>query len=149
MIEMRWKNDCSLFMLYLCRRGIDKVPQPDLQKVKESEVTQLCPTLRDPMDCIQPTRLLPSVGFSRQEYCSGLPFPSPGDLPDPGVEPGSPALQADILPTNCSYWIQLSHRQVHQILIIPTKWLFSTFVKIDGKTLWISFAEIHKANNFM
>ena len=38
-----------------------------------------------------------SMGFSRQEYWSGLPFPSPGDLPDPGIEPGSPALQADIL----------------------------------------------------
>ena len=34
----------------------------------------------------------PSVGFSWQEYRSGLPFPSPGDLPDPGIEPGSPAL---------------------------------------------------------
>ena len=34
----------------------------------------------------------PSMGFSRQEYWSGLPFPSPGDLPDPGIEPGSPAL---------------------------------------------------------
>ena len=40
---------------------------------------------------------LPSMGFSSQEYWSGLPFPSPGDLPDPGVEPGSPALQADTL----------------------------------------------------
>ena len=40
-----------------------------------------------------------SVGFSRQEYWSGLPFPSPGDLPNPGVEPGSPALQADSLPS--------------------------------------------------
>ena len=39
----------------------------------------------------------PSMGFSRQEYWSGLPFPSPGDLPDPGIEPGSPALQADAL----------------------------------------------------
>ena len=38
-----------------------------------------------------------SMGFSRQEYWSGLPFPSPGDLPNPGIEPGSPALQADIL----------------------------------------------------
>ena len=38
-----------------------------------------------------------SMGFSRQEYWSGLPFPSPGDLPDPGTEPGSPALEADIL----------------------------------------------------
>ena len=39
----------------------------------------------------------PSIGFSRQEYWSGLPFPSPGDLLDPGIEPGSPALQADAL----------------------------------------------------
>ena len=44
----------------------------------------------------------PSVGFSRQEYRSGLPFPSPGDLPDPGIEPRSPALQADALPSEPS-----------------------------------------------
>jgi len=37
--------------------------------------------------------------FSRQEYWSGLPFPSPGDLPDPGIKPGSPALQAVSLPS--------------------------------------------------
>ena len=41
----------------------------------------------------------PSMGFSRQEYWNGLPFPSPGDLPNPGIEPGSPALQADSLPS--------------------------------------------------
>ena len=41
----------------------------------------------------------PSMGFSRQECWSGLPFPSPEDLPDPGIEPGSPALQADALPS--------------------------------------------------
>jgi len=41
----------------------------------------------------------PSMGFSRQEYLSGLPFPSPADLPDPGIKPRSPALQADALPT--------------------------------------------------
>ena len=39
------------------------------------------------------------MGFSRQEYWSGLPFPSPGDLPDPGIKPRSPALQADTLPS--------------------------------------------------
>ena len=39
------------------------------------------------------------MGFSRQVYWSGLPFPSPGDLPDPGIKPGSPALQADTLPS--------------------------------------------------
>ena len=40
-----------------------------------------------------------SMGFSRQGYWSGLPFPSPGDLPNPGIKPGSPALQADLLPS--------------------------------------------------
>ena len=57
----------------------------------ESEVTHLCTTLCDPMDYSLPL----SMGFSRQEYWSGLSFPSPGDLPNPGIEPGSPTLQAD------------------------------------------------------
>ena len=43
-----------------------------------------------------------SMGFSRQEYCSELPFPPPGDLPNPGIEPTSPALQANSLPL--SHW---------------------------------------------
>ena len=49
------------------------------------EVAQSCPTLGDSMDC--------------REYWSGLPSLSPGDLPDPGIEPGSPALQAEALPS--------------------------------------------------
>ena len=40
-----------------------------------------------------------SIGLSWQQYWSGLPFPTPGDLPDPGIKPGSPALQADALPS--------------------------------------------------
>ena len=43
------------------------------------------------------------MGFFRQEYWSGLPFPSPEDLPDPSIESGSPALRADSLPTP-TYW---------------------------------------------
>ena len=39
------------------------------------------------------------MGFSRQEHWSGLPFPSPGDLPNPGIEPGSPEFQVDSLPS--------------------------------------------------
>ena len=61
-------------------------------------VAQLCPTLCNPMYCISCQAPL-SIGFSRQEYWSGLPFPSPGDLPNPGIEPGSSALQADSLPS--------------------------------------------------
>ena len=53
--------------------------------------------LCDPVDCTP--QAPPSMGFSRQEYWSGLPFPSPGDLPDPGIKPRSPTLQADALPS--------------------------------------------------
>ena len=58
---------------------------------------QLCLTLCDPMDCIHQAAL--STEFSRQEYWNGLPFPSPGDLPDSGIKFRSPALQADSLPS--------------------------------------------------
>ena len=60
-------------------------------------VTQLCMIHCDPMNCNPPGIL--SMGFSRQEYWSGQPFPSPGDLPNPGIKPGSLALQADSLPS--------------------------------------------------
>ena len=65
---------------------------------KRSVVTQSCPTLSAipwAVDYQAPQ----SMEFSRQEYWSGLPFPSPGDLPNPGIKPGSPALQADTLPS--------------------------------------------------
>ena len=60
-------------------------------------VTKLCPTLATPwtVACQAPL----SMGFSRQEYWSGLPFPSPEDLPYPGIKPGSSSLKADSLPT--------------------------------------------------
>ena len=53
-------------------------------------VAKLCPTLATPwtVACHAPL----SMAFSRREYWSGLPFPSPGDLPDPGIEPTTPAL---------------------------------------------------------
>ena len=57
------------------------------------------PTLCNPMDCSLPGSSVDG-GFSRQEYWSGLPCPPPGDLPDPGIEPESPALQADSLPVD-------------------------------------------------
>ena len=71
-------------------------------------VAQSCPTL-----CIPWTGQAPLfMGFFRQEYGSGLPFPSPGDLPDPGMEPKSPALQ-EIL-------YHLSH-QGSIVMVVSTK----------------------------
>ena len=66
-----------------------------MKVISESEVAQSCPTLSDPMD-----QSPLSMGFSRQKYWSGSPFASPGDLPNPGMEPRSPmspALQVNSL----------------------------------------------------
>ena len=54
------------------------------------KIAQACPILCDPME--------QSMEFSRPEYWSGQPLPSPGDLPNPGIKPRSPALQEDSLP---------------------------------------------------
>ena len=87
-----------------------------ISELCQMEVTQSCPTCCNPMYCIVKVKVKslsrvrpfatpwtiahqapPSMGFSRQEYWSGLPFPSPGNLPNPGIELRSPALQADAL----------------------------------------------------
>ena len=62
----------------------------------------------------------PSMGFSRQEHWSGLPFPSPGDLPDPGIEPGSPTFQADALTSDPSGKGNAKEcSNYHTIVLIP------------------------------
>ena len=59
-------------------------------------IAQLYPTLCDPMEASQASLF---IEFSRQEYCCGMTFRSPGDLPDPEIKPRSPAVQADALPS--------------------------------------------------
>ena len=61
-------------------------------------VVQLCLTLCKPMDCSPPASSVPGIFQSRINW-SELPFPSPWDVPDPGIKPGSPELQADSLPS--------------------------------------------------
>ena len=63
-------------------------------------VAKLCLTLAPPwtVACQAPQ----SMGFSRQEYWSGFPYPSPGDLPNPGIKPRSPALQVNFFPAELS-----------------------------------------------
>ena len=87
-----------------------------------------------------------SIGFSRQEYWSGLPFPSPGDLPNLGIEPGSPALQADSLPT------ELWGKPLLLLTLYQPK-LFSTHVMKQDKfcvsvpqTMYINPHKVHSAN---
>ena len=78
----------------LCGDSSNKDPNP--MESSENDFTQLCPTLCNPIDYGPPGTFV--HGFSRQEYWSGYPFPSPRDLPDSGIKPRSLALQEDSLP---------------------------------------------------
>ena len=64
----------------------------------------------------------PSMGFSRQEYWSGLPFASPGDLPNPGIEPKSPPFQADALTSE------------PLIIVLSSSWI-NPLIKIAGRNI--------------
>ena len=79
-----------------------------------------------------------SMEFSRQEYWSGLPFPSPGDLPDPGIEPRSPALQTDALPSeppgkpswiHKSYNFYISEKCSASVILLKNPFYKSIFLK--------------------
>ena len=81
----------------------------------------------------------PSMGFSRQEYWSGLPFPPPGDLPNPGIEPGSPALQADTLPFEppSKPWLQkIPWRRKWQPILVLLPGTFHGQRSLEGYSPW-------------
>ena len=80
----------------------------------------------------------PSMRFSRQEYWSGLPFPSPGDLPNSGIEPGSPAFQADALNTEPP-----GKPSVIQIFFYVFMWSFIIFACKSCIFLWNFFLLIY------
>ena len=110
----------------------------------------------------------PSMGFSRQECWSLLPFPSPGDLPDPGIEAGSPALQADTLPseppgkailnnkvTSKNSWLLLRHiipspgRILHKLFYLHANlWLGEKAIPILQKRE-LNFREVKQSIYFM
>ena len=91
-----------------------------MKRKSESEVTQSCPNVFDPMDYIA-YHASPSMEFSRQEYWSGLPFPSPEDLPDPGIKPGSHIIGRHKLPHYRQTLYCLSH-QGKQPTRLPCPW---------------------------
>ena len=79
----------------------------------------------------------PSMGFSRQECWSGLPFPFPGDLPDPGIEPRSPALWADALPSEPPEW---QWGKVNYKVLVKGK--FNTMKHSFYKRLFVSHEDL-------
>ena len=81
-------------------------------------VLQSCPTLCNPIDCSTP-RLLCPWGFFRQKYWSGLPFPPPGDLPNPKIKPRSSTLQED-------FFFFFNHQR-HQGSLRILEWVAYTF----------------------
>ena len=83
-LRRSWKQGCLFSWPFLPR-----FPSP----LSGASVTKLCPTLVTPWTVAHQAPL--SMGFPKQEQWSGLPFPSPGDLPNPGIQPRSPALQVD------------------------------------------------------
>ena len=88
-----WKADNFYFPTYFaCRKIGDRT-------LKWSEVSSLSHVQLFATRWTVAHQALLSMGFSRQGYWSGLPFPSPGELPDPGIEPRSPALRAGALPS--------------------------------------------------
>ena len=97
MLKLELQTNIKLVRLiqgYLCVKKEWRLTLFSHESVKVL-AAQSCPTLWDPMDCSPPG----SMGLSRQEYWSGLPFPFPGGFPDPEVKPWGPALQADSLPS--------------------------------------------------
>ena len=104
-------------------------------KVKsESEVAQSCPTLLDPMDCSPPASS--SVGFSRQEYWSGLPLPSPGKLPQERTISDNDNFSVSVQfssvtqsyltlcdPMNCSTWGLPVHHQLLESTQTHVQWV--------------------------
>ena len=99
-------------------------------------VTKSCPILATPWTVAYRAPL--SMRFSRQEYWSGLRSPAPGDLPNAGIEPGSPALQADSLPTE----LQGKHTNSQMLLSVQ----FSLSVMSDSATQWTAAYQASLSN---
>ena len=106
-------------------------------------VAQSCPTLCDSMDCSLPGSSVRWI--LRQEYCSGLPFTSPGDLPDLGIEPGSPACRR-ILYRRSHQGSPCLHREGYKSLNCLLVWLVSLHhyniliwnsILLEQKCVWL------------
>ena len=110
-----------------------------MEAQRESEGTQLCLTLATPWMVAHQALL--SMEFSRQEYGSELPFLAPGVLPDPGIEPLSPAFQLDSLPlSHLESSPKTIHLFIYSIMGQP-RMIINLYAKINSliKNIWLSF----------
>ena len=117
-------------------------------------ITQLCLTLCDPMDCSPHGLQAPlPMEFSRQEHWSGLPFPSPGDLPHPGIKPKSPALQADSLlsdlPEAPFIIVNINFLTAKLSRSIPICWLWSNSRYFVFNLFWNSVLPLLSKQNWL
>ena len=96
--DQMWRGKTELMLGAPCWRGcgIRLAPRKEREKVKV-KLLSCVPLFGTPWTVAY--QASPSMGFSRQEYQNVFPFPFPGDLPDPGIEPASPAPQAEALPS--------------------------------------------------
>ena len=132
-------SDVSFNYLYIYRVELFETEDSSLKShwtVKWSEVAQSCPTLCDPMDCSLSGSSVHGI-FQATVLWSGLPFPSPGDFPNLGNKPGSPALRADALPWEPSGKPTLDSRS----LAFCFKGIFQIH---DNCSLWLSYCYICK-----
>ena len=96
----------------------------------QTMVQSLCPTLATPLTVAHQAPL--SMGYPRQESWSGLPFPSPGHLPDPGIEPRSPAYLPEMLP--------------FPLLLPPAPSSFLINIVLRGASLTVQWLRFHASN---
>ena len=123
-----WK---LIHIFYFCDY-VTIIPLILLYHAAAAKSIQSCPAMCDPIDGSPPGS--PSLGFSRQEHWSGLPFPSPGGSSPP--KPGSPALQADSLPLSH----QGSHGDMYGRIIHVNNYLKCKWIKCSNqktKTSWV------------
>ena len=135
--SQKWRAAHKLYANFQLLRGISSLPQPlscsvvsyNIIFLFQKKILLTCEWVKS----LSRVRLFAtlwtgahqapqSIGFSRQEYWSRLPFPSPGDLPDPGIKPRSPTLQADTLTSEPWGWFTIV--MFYNFLKISLHWWF-------------------------
>ena len=115
---IKTKTDC-MKQWYLIVVVVELISRVWLFRKKEKKVKSLSHVRFFAVPRTVTYQAPPSMEFSRQEYWNGLPFPSPGDLPNPGIEPGSPTLQADILPSEPPGKPYLYTKCIYSLILTP------------------------------